>query len=143
MAGNVTISNTIRNSMLSHWETTYLNVDGAAANPQLKIQDVSNNDLLIVDLHATDALGTIASGSAPFVRSTGDWDFSASPETGVNATADHGIIVNEDGTTIGTLGVATDGSEAITLGSLTIVAGTSVVFTEASAPTMTMPAGNE
>lgn len=139
MSGPMVISNAIASTLLGAWETTYLNAAGGSANPQLIIRDSSNNPLVTVDLHATDALGTITNGSAPLVRSTGDWDFSASP--GANGTADHGIIVAKDGETVGTLGVATDGSQAITLGSLTIAVGTSVVFSQSSPPTVTHPTG--
>ena len=137
MAGNIQLGATEREAIGEAFATR-MNAAGSNPNPQLIIRD-GTTTLVAVDLHATDCVAAYSAGVMKLIRSTGDWDYSASPSA--SGTADNAILTNKNGDTVGTLTVGTGAGVGVTLGTTTISTGTSVVFTEANAPQYTIPDG--
>lgn len=138
MADNIVIDAALR-EVIGEAFATRMNISGAAANPLLLIREGSTT-LVSVALHDTDCVGAYAAGVMKLIRSTGNWDYAASPVA--DGTADNAILVDEDGGTVGTLTVGVGAGFGVTLGTTTITTGTSVVFTEANAPQYTIPDGS-
>lgn len=128
-----TLSSKTRNAFAEYYETLLI-AGASVARPTIRFRDASDNDLLIVELSATNPIGDASGGVVTFANPYGESSWAIERTITGTGTCTKQVFVNRDEEVVSTI----DGATLVLTGGSDFV--TDGIFRFTTAPTITMPA---